>query len=430
MAVDKGGRRRPSSEFDKGRTVAMISAILMVFLTILKGSVGLIYGSVALQADAVNSFSDILASALVWSGLKLANRDPDKKFPFGYYRAETIASLIVAAMVSLTGLSIIWESIFSIFNPEPIRQALLPLVAAATSAAVYFLIGRYKRNVGEEIGSRALIADGAHSLADVWAGVIAFAGIFFSAAGFPHVEILVAIAIGAYILKEGAQLAKDAIFSLMDAAVDLENVKRIREVARGVEGVMGVHDVRLRRAGAVLFGEMHISVRKDLPLEHAHRISNIVDKRVCDAEPELESITIHIDPATRKGNRIAVPVSEDNGLFSEVSPHFARAPYILFVDVSDGTLENPTAIENPGVSADSKRGIETAQLILDQDAEILVTREIGAGPFGILMGELVTILEYPEGNRSLEEVVKLAYSDSLSPFENPSEPGKKHKRKQ
>ena len=420
METQQGGRHRPASEFGKGRTVAMISAISMIFLAILKGSVGLIYGSVALQADAINSLADILASVLVWSGLKLANRDPDEKFPFGYYRAETLASLTVAVMVSLTGVGIIWESAFAVFNPEPIEQALLPLVAAATSAVIYFAIGRYKLEVGEEIGSRALVADSKHSLADVWAGIIVFAGIFFSSLGYAQVEIIVAIVIGAYILREGAKLAKESVISLMDAATDPESVKHIIETARNVDGVIDVHDVRLRRAGAVLFGEMHITVRKDLPLEHAHRISNIVDERVCEVEPELESMTIHVDPASQIASRIAVPVTEDNGISSSVSPHFARAPYILFIDVSNEKLENPVAIENPGLSADSKRGIKTAELIIEQGTDMLVTKEMGAGPFGLLMGELVTILDYPDNDNSLEEVIKLAYSDSLRPFENPS----------
>jgi cation diffusion facilitator family transporter len=420
MADLQGRRSRPASEFAKGRTVAMISVLSMIFLTVLKGTVGLIYGSVALQADAINSLSDILASVLVWSGLRLANRNPDEKFPFGYYRAETLASLTVAVMVSLTGIGIIWESAVAIFNPEPIEQALLPLGAAATSAVIYFAIGRYKLRVGEEIGSRALVADSKHSFADVWAGIIVFAGIFFSSLGFAQVEIIVAIVIGGYILREGVRLAKEAILSLMDAAADPESVKRIIDTAREVDGVMDVHDVRLRRAGAVLFGEMHITVRKDLPLEHAHRIANIVDERVCDAEPELESMTIHMDPASKTASRIAVPITEDNGLTSSVSAHFARAPYILFVNVSNGKLESPTAIENPGLSADSKRGIKTAELIIEQGADMLVTKEMGAGPFGLLMGELVTILDYPGNEHSLEEVIELAYSDSLRPFENPS----------
>ncbi len=420
MGTQKGGRQRPASEFDKGRTLALVSAISMIFLAILKGSVGLVYRSVALQADAINSLADIFASALVWSGLKLANRDPNEKFPFGYYRAETLASLTVAVMVSLTGLGIIWESALSIFNPEPIEQALLPLGAAAASAVIYFAIGRYKLRVGEEIGSRALIADSKHSLADVWAGIIVFAGILFSSLGFAQVEIIVAIVIGGYILREGLTLAKDAIIYLMDAATDPESLKRIIETACDVDGVIDVHDVRLRRAGAVLFGEMHITVRKDLPLEHAHRISNLVDERVCEAEPELESMTIHVDPASQVASKIAVPVTEDNGLSSSVSPHFARAPYILFIDVSDEKLENPVAIENPGLSADSKRGIKTAELIIEHGTDMLVTKEMGAGPFGLLMGELVTILDYPDTDQSLEEVIKLAHSDSLKPFENPS----------
>ena len=83
-----------------GKVAARNSAITLFFLTLVKGSVGLASGSIALTADALHSLTDVASSLAVWSGLKISERKPDKTFSYGYYTAETLASLLVSLLVS------------------------------------------------------------------------------------------------------------------------------------------------------------------------------------------------------------------------------------------------------------------------------------------------------------------------------------------
>jgi len=98
-------------DFKKGEKAAKYSGIINFLLAIIKGVVGFYSGSIALIADSIHSFSDIVTSLAVYIGLKLSSRKPDEMFPYGYYKIETLTSLIVSILIILTGFEIALESI-------------------------------------------------------------------------------------------------------------------------------------------------------------------------------------------------------------------------------------------------------------------------------------------------------------------------------
>lgn len=319
--------------FEKGEAAAKVSIASVAFLTVMKGLVALFSGSVALLADAFNSFSDILASAMVWLGMRLMRRQPSERFPYGYFRAETLASLAVSIMITASGLEIMWESVRHLHSPEATSYPLLALAAAAASAVVLFFLARYKRGVGMEIGSRSLVGDSEHSMVDVYSSLLVFVGVLVSLYSHPFVEAAVALLVGAYVIKTGLWFAKDAVLVLMDASLSPEKADAVKKIAAEVAGVERVHDIRLRRSGPVVFGEMHVEVKEKMPVEKAHEIADEIEGRVKEAVNDIESLTVHLEPAKKAVLRIAVPTGVDRGLRSAVEPHFGRASLFYLVDV-------------------------------------------------------------------------------------------------
>jgi cation diffusion facilitator family transporter len=395
------------SKYVKGEKVEKISALLMVFLAIMKGSIGLLSGSVALMADAVNSLADIFASIMVWSGLRLAGRDPNERFPYGYYRGETLASFVVAIMIIIAGAGIAWQSAQSITDPTPIIGTFLPIAAALSSAIVYFILSKYKLKVGKEIGSPSLIADSKHSMLDVYAGILVLAGVVFSIIGYPIIDVFVALLLAAYIMKEGVVLMRDSGLSLMDASPIPERHEEIRRVAEGVHGVVDVHDIKVRVAGSVYFCEMHATMSKEMPVDQAHALTDEMEVLLKRLIPELESVTIHIEPAEKKILRVAVPTSEYKGISSGVSQHFAKAPYFCVVEIGEKTVMTVKSVENPGFMADKKRGLLAVEsLIAGKGIDAVVATDIGRGAFSMFQSELVAVYELPAGTWNVESVIE------------------------
>jgi cation diffusion facilitator family transporter len=261
--------------------------------------VALISGSMALLADAVNSFTDIFASFAVWVGLKLSRRKPTEMFPYGYYRAETFAMLAVSIVIVVSGVEIVREGIERYAEQTTLSYPILPLIASSISALLYYSLSLYKRKVGEMISSQSLISDSKNSMIDVYSSILVFTSILFTYIGFTWVDPIAGIIVGVYVIKTGLWFGKDAILALMDVCTSPERIEEIKKLAKGVKGVRGVHDVKLRRSGLVLFGEMHLEVDKGLAVIKAHEIADIIERKVKERFEDVESLTIHIEPVKR-----------------------------------------------------------------------------------------------------------------------------------
>lgn len=406
--------------FEKGEEVAKRSTIILLALSALKLVVALISGSLALLAGGIDSFSDVFSSLAVWIGLKIAKKKPTERFPYGYYKAETFALFIVSIIIVISSIFIMLESWQELFTDNIISFSNLALIVAAFSSIIYYLLAKYKQKVGNEIGSQALVSEGLHSMIDVYSSVLVFVGVFFGTFGYQFVEALIGLAISLYVLVRGMLFGKDAALVLMDVSPDLEKVKKMREMATSVEGVEGAHGVRLRKSGPVFFGEIHVEMRQGLSLEKAHIISEVVEERIKDEFKDLASIVVHVGLAHRKKIRIAIPIQEDNGLNSSVSPHFGSAPHFCILVVEEGQILSFDIKENKGANLEHKKGLEAARLLIEEDVDILLALDLGEGPFHMLKNKLIQIYHLPKLTE-IEKALEMYNQKLLDKLETPNE---------
>ncbi|MCE5214383.1 MAG: cation diffusion facilitator family transporter [Methanobacterium sp.] len=399
-------------DLKKGEKASIYSSLTNLLLAVIKGIVGLFSGSIALIADSIHSFTDIVASLAVYIGLRLSRRKPDEKFPYGYYKIETFTSLVISVLIIITGIEIALESFNAYLNPEIIKIPLISLSVAALSAAVSWLLARYKEKIGKQIGSQALINDGKHSFIDILSSLIVFVGILSAYIGYLQVQGISGILVAILIIYMGLKLAKNDILVLLDASMDPEKIRQIKNTAESVDGVEGVHDIKVRRSGPFVFAELHLETKKDLSVKKASEISENIKKKVKDRIENIDTITVQIEPSKSDEVRIAVPVENKDGLESKISEHFARAPYILIAEVLNNEIISYKIIENPGSQLEKKRGIKTAEYLEKEKVNILVGYEVGEGPMHVLSDELIDIT-HPEG-KSLEEIIINAYKLSIT----------------
>ena len=404
--------------FVKGEKAAKISAIILLALSICKGAVALISGSVALLADSIHTFADIFSSVAVWVGLKLVQKKPTERFPYGYYKAESFALLAVSLTIIISGVLILMEAITKILEPTIVLFPTLVLIATALSGFISYFLGRYKRSVGRLAGSQSLIVEGQHSLIDVYTSLMVLVGVSFSSIGYPVAEALAGLAIGVYVIKVGLWFAKDAILALMDACLRPERASEMKEIAMGVHGVKGVHAIRLRKSGPVSFGEMHVEMQEDLPLDKAHAISEEVEEKIRKRFQDVESITIHIGISHKEKTKIGIPILEDKGLESMTSPHFGGAKLFAFVDTEKGQITSFFAKINEAANLTRKKGIVAAQFLVDEDVDVVLVGDLGEGPFHRLRENMVQIYHLNEPVK-IEDAVRLLSQNKLERMMSP-----------
>jgi cation diffusion facilitator family transporter len=264
---------------------------------IIKATAGLILGSIALLADAVHSFADIFASLIVYLGLRVSKMEPSERFPFGYHKAESLATLFVSFVLLSSGIAILDKALKIIGSYAGIEDPAIALLVALGSVLTSFYLFKIKREIGASLKSQALIAGSRQSLVDATASSIVFAGILGTYLRLPSAEVAAGIAVSLFILRIGISLLNESMVVLMDVRPDPGVLKTIEEIAYSFPEVKDVHRVRLRQVGHRIFGEMHIHLDKNVTLEKAHNISMLVEKTAKNKIDGLEHIVIHFGPA-------------------------------------------------------------------------------------------------------------------------------------
>ena len=267
-------------------------------LALVKLVAGLVGHSYALVADAVESSADIFASLIVWVGLHIARRDPDNDYPFGYGKAETVASATVSLMLLAAAVGIAVQAVREIRTPHhaPAPWTLGVLVAVVLVKATLF---RRIGAVGTDVGSTAVQADAWHHLSDALTSAAAFVGIGISVLmgpGWESADDWAALAASVVIAYTGTRMLRNALRDLMDRNPGAAIAAPVRRVAESVPGVLAIEKLHVRRAGIAFHVEIHVQADPRLSLRAAHALGGAVKSAIRTAQPRVRGVLIHMEP--------------------------------------------------------------------------------------------------------------------------------------
>jgi len=383
--------------FKKGQKTAIIAGSATIFFASLKAIVGLISGSVVLTADAIHSAADSFSTFLAWFGLKIAQKKPSKKFPYGYYKAESISSFLISGFILLAGYEIIKGSIEKITASPSLKIPIVALSVAILDALVMFFIGTYELNVGKKINSRSLIADGTESRTHIFSSSIVLVGLIASWLKIPYLEGIMGIVISIFIFKIGIESMKDSIFSLMDVSPNKSIERRVRNVLNKISGLQGYKDLKLRKSGPFIFGEAKVFINKSVNVARAHQIADVVERAIKEKVQSIDSFLVIVSPYQTKTNKLCIPIQKDLGLNSEISPYFGRADNFIFINITNGKKTGYYTKTNPFKAKPQRAGLNTALFILEEKIDILITQEIGPISLHTLRDNIVDVLKGQKG---------------------------------
>lgn len=404
-----------------GAKASKKSTIALVFLAFLKGTVGFYSGSSALIADAVHTSLDVFTSLAVWAGLKLSQKGSGEKFPYGYYKAENLIALFVSVMILLSGVELVREAILSIKQPTVIGYQGIALGTAVFSVIMVYALFQYKLRIGRQINSQALIADAMHSYTDVFSSLIVVVAIAGSMLGVPWLDSVGVLVISLMIFKLGFRIAKTAALTLMDAWLDKDSLISIRQAVGDIRGVIRVEDIRLRRSGLVVFGEVSVEIEGEADLKRVEILSGEIKSVVKMEVENLEHLVVNAKPGKMAIVKVAIPVESmtGNGLQLKPSHHFGKSPYYIIIELEDNKIKSWDIFENPGAGLERKKGVKTAEFLKKMGVNVLVIRDIGEGPFHSLRDDFVKILQVPDDVNNVEGVVEII--NDLSVISSPTE---------
>lgn len=260
---------------------SIIGIITNVVLAVFKAILGILVNSIALTLDAVNNLSDALSSVVTIIGEKLASKPPDKKHPMGYGRIEYISSMIIAALVLYAGITSLVECVKKIINPNHASYTMLSIFVIALAVVVKFLLGRYVKRQGEKINSGALIASGSDALFDSILSLSVFVSAIIFMIFRVSLEAYVGLVISAFMIKAGLEMILSTIDDLIGHRSDSEMVRKIKNMVKQEESVIGVYDLALFNYGPnKYYCSFHVELPDTMEVDEVDKLTRKLQYKI------------------------------------------------------------------------------------------------------------------------------------------------------
>lgn len=292
----------PQIDIEKARAgyqVTLVGALVNGLLIVLKFLTGIFGHSQALIADAVHSVSDLFTDVVVFFGLRIGLKAPDEEHQFGHARIETLASAIVGLALVLTALYLGIDASINIYRHTEYHPTNLALIGAGISIALKEALYQYTVYTGRRMKSQLIVANAWHHRSDALSSVAVLLGVGGAIIN-PDWHVLdsfAALLVSFFIAKVGLEILGTCLREFTDTAPKSEILDKINHIARSVEGVLDMHDLRVRSSGGLYQMETHIVVDSQLTVAEGHRIAKAVESRLVGKIEDLDRVIVHVDPA-------------------------------------------------------------------------------------------------------------------------------------
>lgn len=267
-------------------------------LSLLKIVVGLLSGSLAVVADGIDSLGDVLSSFIVRLTAKIISRPPNSRHPYGYDKADTVASKVVAFIMLFAGLQL---SIATIGNLTEGTERAMPSVYAVVVILVS-IVGKHMmavllRRTGDKVDSPMLRANARNMQNDVIISLSVLFGLVLThLLKMPVLDSLTALAVSVWIVVVSIRMIIASSRELMDGVEDQSIYAVIIQAASQVPGARNPHRIRARKMAHYVMIALDVEIDGTLTLFEAHRIGHQVEDEIRKAVPNTYDVVVHMEP--------------------------------------------------------------------------------------------------------------------------------------
>mgnify|MGYP006266882887 CR=1 FL=1 len=285
-----------SDAHDLKEKAALASIAASALLTVGKLVAGLLSGSLALLSEAGHGLLDTGATILTYFAVRVSGKPADDEHHYGHGKVEAVAALAETGLLIVLAFFVVVEAARRLFghSAEPVDASWPVFGVLIVSIVVDFVRWRSLKRIAEDTKSDALAADALHFSSDLVASACVLAGLIAVEFGFMQGDALAAIGVSGFIAIAGYKLGRRTIDTLLDAAPK-GMTALVRESVEAVNGVVNVDSVRLRPAGAQVFGEVGIMVPRTMPLERVAQVKQDVADAITRVAPDA-NVTVTANP--------------------------------------------------------------------------------------------------------------------------------------
>ena len=322
---------------NRGISASIFGISSNIVLFIVKIIVGLLAGSIAVIADAVNNLADSCSSVITLIGFKFAEVPADEEHPYGHARIEYITGFIVSLIVTFIGGQLLINSAAKIISPEPATYSAVTVVILIT--AIIIKLGQYflYRHISRTINSLSLKASAADSITDCAATGAVLLGIFISKFTGLNTDGWLGAAVSVFIIYSGLTLIFQTSNPLLGNPPDKKLVNAITERILNYTGILGIHDLIIHNYGpGISYATIHAEVSAESDILEMHDLINEIELDILN---DLSvHMVIHLDPIVLNDERVNQLRKETADIINSISPHISMHDFRVIFGTAHNTL--------------------------------------------------------------------------------------------
>jgi len=279
----------------KATVVASATSALLIFI---KLTIGIMSGSVAVLASAIDSVLDLIVSMFNFFAVTKSEQPADKVFNYGRGKIEALAAVIEGTVITMSGLYIFYEAVRKAFGGEETKLLETSIIVMLISLVITIALVTYLNYVAKKTNSMVIKSDALHYKTDIFSNAaILVSLVLIHFTSWQIVDSIIGGLIAIYIIFEAYKIIKEGVYVLLDGALEDKQVKHIEHILERDDGLTSYHFLKTRTSGHNNFVDVHLVFTSDIALLDAHRISDRIEERIALLDPTREWImNMHLDP--------------------------------------------------------------------------------------------------------------------------------------
>ncbi len=280
------------------KTASWIGIAGNMLLSAAKLVVGVLSGSMAVIGDGIDSATDIVMSLITLFAAGIMERPPDPKHPYGYGRAETVATKLLSFMIFFAGAQFMISTLSRFKSIDTLeRPDVLAVYVTLASIAGKFILSRIQHLMAKKSGSAMIAATAKNMQNDILISIAVLLGLGFTfALDLPIMDLFTAFCISIWVMKSALGIFLETSSEIMEETKDLSIYDTLFKIVEKVEGAHHPHRTRVRKFGDILYVDMDIEVDGELPVKEAHLIAHELERKIHEEIEEVYDIMVHIEP--------------------------------------------------------------------------------------------------------------------------------------
>jgi len=280
------------------KNATLVSTSVASLLVIMKMSIGILSGSIAVLASAIDSLLDLIVSLFNYFALHNAEKDPDDNFNYGRSKIEPLAAVVEGVVISLSALFILYEALLKIAHPREMDYMSESIVVMLLSIIITSLLVLFLNSVAKKTGNMVIRADALHYKTDIFSnGSVLMALGLVSLTGEELIDPILGVGIGIYMIYSAMPIIKEGILMLLDAALSQEDIKKITDIIESKKETTNYHNLQTRESGSHIFISVHVVFNVSISLYDAHLISDKLELQLKKLfKNKKVHVLIHMDP--------------------------------------------------------------------------------------------------------------------------------------